>query len=205
MAYEWKWWDALLAVVGVLLLAAAWLGGLSPNLVNVLLMAYVPLALVDRGWAAFRKKLELAFVRRPFAPEHRWLLVQTIVRWTFLVVWIFVLRATIVSVQLGEDPAAAWLVLYGVLLFAALFQLFPKKRVLGARLVLVAAMTLFFGVQLVMRSVPPSDVVTMSMPTRSEMLVIQGGSNQPRQVRLRRRRGRVRAATCKEKGSGPRV
>lgn len=174
---EFKWWDALLAVLGALFIAGAWLGGLAANVVNVLLMACIPIALVTRVWAGFKRKLETGFIRRPFSAEHRWFLVQALARWAFLGVWVLVLRASIVPLQLGDSFKSVWIML-GLVLFAlALFPLFPKKRILASRLVFVVALTLFFGIQLVMAAVPPSasTITTMDMPLRSEMLVLQGG------------------------------
>lgn len=174
---EFKWWDALLGVLGALFIAGAWLGGLVTNVVNVLLMACIPIALVTRVWAGFKGKLETGFMRRPFAPEHRWFLVQAAVRWAFLGVWVLVLRASIIPLQLGDSLKSIWMMLAIVVIAVALFPLFPKKRILASRLVFVVALTLFFGGQLVMAAVPPSasEITTMDMPLRSEMLVFQGG------------------------------
>jgi hypothetical protein len=172
-----KWWDAVLGVLGLLLIVGAWLGGLATNVVNVLLMAYIPLALVSRVWAGFKGNLETGFVRRPFAPEHRWFLVQALVRWAFVIVWVLVVRGSIVPLQLGESATSLWLVLAAVFVAVSLFALLPKKRILISRLVAVGALTLFFGGQLVMAvlPVPASEITTMDVPLRAEMLVFQGG------------------------------
>lgn len=174
---ELKWWDALLGVLGALVIAGAWLGGLATNIVNVLLMACIPVAVATRVWAGFERKLETGFIRRPFAPEHRWFLVQALVRWGFLSVWVLVLRASIVPLQLGEDLKSTWIMLAFVVIAVALFPLFPKKRILASRLVFVGALTLFFGGQLVMAALPvsSSDVITMDTPLRGDLLVFQGG------------------------------
>src|SRR5262245_27803864 len=59
---EFKWWDALLGFIGLLLIVGAWLGGLATNLVNLLLMAFIPVALVTRVWAGLKGKLEPGFI-----------------------------------------------------------------------------------------------------------------------------------------------
>jgi hypothetical protein len=174
---EFKWWDAVVGILGALFIVGAWLGGLVTNVVNVLLVAYIPTALVTRVWAAFNGKLETGFVRRPSASEHRWFLVQALVRWGFLGVWVLVLRSSIVPLQLGDNLKSVWIMLALVFIAVALFPLFPKKRILASRLVFIVTLTLFFGGQLVMAALPvsPSEIITMDMPLRSEMLVFQGG------------------------------
>ncbi len=174
-----KWWDAVLAVPGILCVVAAWLSGIATNVVNIFLIAYLPVAIGTYGWAAFKGKLHTDFVRRPFAPEHRWFVVQLLVRWAFVLVWALVLRASIIPLQLGDDITSLWSLLIFILFLIALFPLLPKKRILASRLVLVVGVTLFFGVQLVMASVPPSasEVTTMDVPLRTEVLVFQGGAS----------------------------
>lgn len=174
---ELSWWDAVLCVLGALVIVGAWLAGLATNVVNVFLIAYVPVALVTRVWAGFKGRLRTSFVRRPSASEHRWYLVQTLVRWCFLGVWVLVLRASIVPLQLGDDIVTTWIMLALVCIAAALSPLLPKERILAARLTLVGALTLFFGGHLVMEAlpVPSSEITTMDVPLRSELLVFQGG------------------------------
>lgn len=174
-----KWWDAVLAALGVLCVVGAWFNGLAINVVNVLLLAYLPVALVTRGWAGFKGKLHTGFVRRPFAAEHRWFLVQVVVRWAFVLVWALVLRASIIPLQVAGQLTSIWTLLSTVLLGVALFPLFPTRRIFTSRLVFALGMTLFFGVQLAMAAVSSSssEVTTMDMPLRSEMLVFQGGAS----------------------------
>jgi hypothetical protein len=174
---ELTWWDAVFVGLGALFIAAASLSGLVTNVVNVLLMAYIPVALVSRVWAGLKGKLEKGFLRRPFAPEHRWLLVQAVARWAFVGVWVLVLRASVIPLQLGDNLASIWTLLAFVFLAVALLPLLPKKRVLSARLLFTVALTLFFGGQLVMVALPvsASEITVMDMPLRSEMIVFQGG------------------------------
>ena len=73
---EFKWWDALLAILGTLMILGAWFGGLATNLLNGFLVVYVPIALLTRVWWGFKGQLETRFIRRPLAPEYRWFLVQ---------------------------------------------------------------------------------------------------------------------------------
>lgn len=174
---ELTWWDALSGVSGALLIVVAWLGGLAMNLVNVLLMAYVPVGLATRVWAGAKGRLETGFIRRPFAPEYRWFLVQALVRWSFVCVWILVLRVSIVPAQLGESLRSIWIELALVCVVVALLPLVPKKRVLVSRLIFVGALLCFFGGQLVMMALPTSasEITSMDLPLRSEVLVLQGG------------------------------
>jgi hypothetical protein len=174
---EFKWWDALFAVLGSLLIAVAWLAGLVTNLMNVLLIASIPIAIVTRVWAGIQGQLETGFIRRPFAPNHRWFLLQVAVRWVFLAVWVLALRSSIVAVQLGDALRSVWIILGLAFFVLAIFPLLPKKRILASRLMLTFALAMFFGGQLILAGMPPAtaEVFTMSIPLRNEALVFQGG------------------------------
>jgi hypothetical protein len=52
---EFKWWDALLVSFGALVIVGAWLGGLVIHVVNVLLMACIPVAIAARVWAGVKE------------------------------------------------------------------------------------------------------------------------------------------------------
>jgi hypothetical protein len=173
-----KWWDAVLALLAMLLVLAAWTAGLAMNIVNLFLMAYMPVALGTRFWAGVKKQLASGFVRRPFAREHRPHLVQAVVRCVFVVVWALVLRMSVVPLQLGEAAGALWPMLGFVLTVTAVAAFLPLRRVLAARVVFLVVLTIFFGVQVVMAMTPSSaDAVKMPSPLDADVIVIQGGAS----------------------------
>ena len=171
------WWDAVLSIVVLLLVGLTWFAGIGTNAVTIFLTLSISFSLVARIRAYLARTLETGFVRRPFAPEHRWYLVQALVRGGFVVVWALVMHASIARVQLGDQLASMWSFLGVVLVAVGLFPLLPLRRILGARLVLVGILGIFFGAQLVMALLPTSgaDVVTLDPPMRQELVVFQGG------------------------------
>ena len=174
---ELAWWDVLAVAVIALAIAAAWFVGLATNLVNLLALVYLPYALATRLWALRTKALVTAFLRRPFAREHRWYLAQWLLRVAFAAVWLLVLRLTIVPLSFPEDVGWLTTMLVGVFVAVALLPLVPKRRVLAARLLLVLASTVFFAVQLLMEAlpVPASELMVMDLPLAGETLAVQAG------------------------------
>jgi hypothetical protein len=172
-----KWWDTVLCVLASLVLAGAWLSGLATNAVTVVLMTYVPIGLILRVWWAYKKTLATGFIRQPFSIDSRWYLFQCLGRWVFLAVWLFVLRASIIPLQLGREYKSTWTLLVATLILGAGLQLLPNKRILLARNIFTATVTLFFAAQLFMAAGDraPPDAVLLDPPFRAETYVFQGG------------------------------
>ncbi len=169
---EFKWWDALLALLGALLVVASTMTGLGMTVINVLLIAYAPVAIGTRIYLAIKKRIVFRFFR------HRWLVAQAIARVLFVAVWVVYLIVGIPFVMLDDQTRdAAILLLVPPLGIAVLSGFLPNERVLIARNVLTLLVTLFFGVQLVMIYLPADDSVKMSSPLKGDIAIVQGGSS----------------------------
>ena len=168
-----------LAVVLVVLVFAAlhYLDLLHNALFLVLLMA-VPTAVLLKIWGAIRKKLALGLVRRPFAPETRWHLLQWFNRCLFWFLLALMLDLAVIPIQFEPDEyRVIRVILWGAVAALGLLELFPGKRVSLWRNLPFSFGWLFFGTQLVqvLVSVPADQCVVLSAPFRGEWYVFHGG------------------------------
>lgn len=174
---ELKWWDALLSVLGLLIVLAAWFANMVMNLLLIAVVLYVPFGLLRRLWWGWKGKLVTRFARQPLAAGYRWLLLQAAVRVAFLIVWLLVLRACFIPLQAGDDAMEVWAFSLGAFGLIALFQALPQQRVLLGRNLALALLVPFLGVQLLLPYVPgaAAEALTMDSPFAKELLIFQGG------------------------------
>jgi hypothetical protein len=107
--------------------------------------------------------------------------VQLLVRWAFLGLWLVVLKFELIPLQLrGEHIEFAVTMMQVTVALVALMQLLPGDRVPIASNALIAALTLFFGAQVLMVATDeerPAAAFVLDSPFRGELLVVQGGNS----------------------------
>src|ERR687889_1362929 len=184
--------NLLLALLGLLVLAAAYRVGVPPAfLPEALTLLVLTLSLVtaaSRVWHARRGGLEYNLLRHPFRRELRPYLLQCINYWLFLALFGAAILAgtfAIVPAQVGslfslplpdQIPYQPLVIALGAgaLVMAAL-ALVPRPRVQVATNVLVAIGTVFLAIQLVRIYAPPADPVAVEPPLSGEWAMLAGG------------------------------
>jgi hypothetical protein len=169
---------ALGAALVVLVFALAYMEGLFPNALSLLILFMAPATLLARLWGAIRKRLEFGLIRHPFARASRPYLLQCLNRWMFWGMAGLTLALSLVPIQFEPgEYRAIWLVLglsLGVLL---ILQLVPPRRVRLVGNIPYALGWVFLGVEWlrVLSPLTASDGVLISPPFRGEWYVFQGG------------------------------
>ena len=148
------------------------------NLFFVLMLLLVPIAVIGRSWNAYRKQLELHFVRAPFRAEMRWHLFQMLNRWAFWVAMMMTLPLVVIPIQFKPDEYRSiqnlWI---GSAVLLMLLELFPAKRLHLSTNLLFAAGWLFFAFQFLQIYAPPSlaESMVLTAPFRGDWYIFHGG------------------------------
>jgi peptidase M23-like protein len=180
--------NLLLALVGLLVLAAAYRFTLLPEALALLVLS-VPLVLVvARVWHARRGNVEYGLVRHPFRRELRPYLLQCVNHWLFWALFGAILAAgtfAVVPAQLGwllslplpdRIPYRPLLIMLGIgAAGMAALALVPRRPVQVATNVLVAVGTLLLAIQLVRILTPPTEPLGLHSPLAGEWEVVAGG------------------------------
>ena len=170
---------AFVTVLVLLTSILAYLTGFLFNFLFVLMLLAVPVTFGARLAGLIRRRLELRFVRNPFAPEMRWQLLQCLNRWCF---WgLVAVTVTMAIPDIAFLPDEYRVLLYGFVWLPAgllvLMQLFPRQRVSRAVNGAFAIGWLFLAQQLlqILADPPLSNAVVVAAPFRGEWVVFQGG------------------------------
>lgn len=172
---------ALFAVGGGILLLVcveAHFKGMLWNLCFILMLLLVPITVIGRSWNAYRKQLEMRFVRAPFRAEMRWYLFQMLNRWAFWITMIVTLPLVVIPLQFKPDEYQSIQTLWiGSAALLMLFELFPAKRLHLSTNLLFAAGWLFFAFQFWQIYAPPSlaEGTVLTAPFRGDWYVFHGG------------------------------
>lgn len=163
--------------LAVVVLVAATVLGVLVNVVNYALLAYVIVAGVRRLVAVARRRLHVAWLRRPFARAHRGQLVRAVAGLVFIALIGVVERASIVPEQLGDEYGATCVVVIATLILAAVLQVLPLAASRRAAVIPLVVANGFLVVVLVMILQPTAAAVTLASPMSDELLVMHGGSS----------------------------
>ena len=180
--------NLLLALLGLLFLAGAYLIGLLPEALALLVLILPLLMVASRTWRARRGGLEYGLLRYLLRRELRPYLLQLLNTWLFLAFFgALILTGAFALVPAFDGflfglplpermPYPPLLIALGVgaLVMVAL-ALVPRRRVQLATNVLVAIGTVFLAIQLVRIYTPPTDPVTIEAPLGGEWAVTAGG------------------------------
>jgi hypothetical protein len=169
---------ALGAALIVLGFAAAYLFGLLPNALFLLMILMAPATLLARLWGAIQGRLEFGLVRHPLSRGSRPYLLQCLSRCMFWGMAGVTLALALVPIQFEAGVyLTIWVVIGLSLALLLAMQLIPPRRI---RLLSNIPYALG-GIVLVvewLRVLSPhsmSDGVVISPPFRGEWYVIQGG------------------------------
>src|SRR6478736_2871075 len=94
---------ALVAILIILGCAIAYLAGMLPNALFLLLILMAPVTLLARLWDALRRRLEFGLVRHPLSRGSRPYLLQCLNRWVFWGMVGVTLALSIAPIQLEPD------------------------------------------------------------------------------------------------------
>jgi hypothetical protein len=169
---------ALGVALVVMAFAAAYLTGLLPNALFLLMLIAAPATLLARLWGASRRTLEFGLVRHPLGRSSRPYVLQCLNRWLFWGMAGVSLALSIAPIQFEPHEYLAIQVAVGVCLAALVgLQLVPPRRVRVLGNVLYALGWVFLGLECfrVLSPYAASDGVVISPPFRGEWYVLQGG------------------------------
>jgi hypothetical protein len=180
--------NLLLALLGLLVLAGAYVLTLQSEGLALLVIILVPVTAASRAWHARRGGLEYGLLRHPFRRELRPHLLQCLNHWLFLALFGAAILAgtfAIVPAQVGSllslplperIPYQPLVIALGVgALVMATLALVPRRRVQVATNVLVAIGTVFLAIHLVRIYTPPADPVVIDPPLAGEWGTVAGG------------------------------
>jgi hypothetical protein len=180
--------DVLVAVLGALVLVAAYRVGLLPEALALVLLTVVLLTVGTRAWHARHGGLEYGLLRRPLRRDVRPHLLQCLNHWLFwaligaaILVGSFENVPGLVAIVSGLPlpdvfPSRPLLICLGVGAVAmAVLALVPRRRVQVATNVLVAIGTVFLAVQLVRIDTPPDEPVVVDLPLAGDWAMLAGG------------------------------
>ena len=180
--------NLVLALLGLLVLAAAFRRSLMPEALALLVLSVALVTVVSRAWHARRGGLEYGLLHHPFRRELRPHLLQCINHWLFWALFgaavlagtfttVPALVALVLSLPLPDRmPYPPLVISLGVAAVAmAALALMPRRRVQVATNVLVAIGTVFLAIQLVRIDTPPTDPVAIDSPLAGEWAMLSGG------------------------------
>jgi hypothetical protein len=156
----------------------AYLEGMLPNALFVLLLIAAPLAVLGRLGAAFGRRLEYGMLRHPLSREMRPYVLQLLNRSLF-----WGMAAAALAVALGPaqfEPGeyqAIWILIGAAILVLIPVQLVPPRGVLRRRNFLHAVGWIFLGWQCtrILLPIDAGEPVVLDPPFRGEWCVFQGG------------------------------
>jgi hypothetical protein len=166
------------AALIVLIFAAAYLEGMLPNALYLLMIVMAAATLLLRLWAALRSRLQFTFIRHPLARESRPCLLQCVNRGMFWGMAGLTVALCLAPFQFEPHQYVAVLIAIGVSLVLLLgVQLVPPRRIRLVGNIPYALGWLFLGVEWLRVFAPhaTSDGVVISLPFRGEWYVLQGG------------------------------
>ena len=169
---------ALGAALIVLVFTLAYMEGLFPNALFLLILFMAPATLLARLWGAIRKRLEFGLIRHPFGRASRPYLLQCLNRWMFWGMAGLTLALSLVPIQFEPDEYLTIRIIIGLSLAVLLgLQLVPPRRVRLVGNIPYALGWVFLGVEWlrVLSPLSASDGVVISPPFRGEWYVFQGG------------------------------
>jgi hypothetical protein len=121
---------ALGAAVIVLSFGVAYLTGMLPNALYLLIIVMAPTILLARLWGAARGRLEFGLIRHPFGRPSRPYLLQCLNRWMFWGMAGLTLALSLVPIQFEPAEYLALRVATGLALAILLgLQLVPPRRI----------------------------------------------------------------------------
>jgi hypothetical protein len=169
---------ALGAALVVLSFGVAYLTGMLPNALYLLIIVMAATTLLARLWGAARGRLEFGLIRHPFGRDSRPYLLQCLNRWMFWGMAGLTLALSLVPIQFEPDEYLALRVVIGLSLAILLgLQLVPPRRIRLLGNIPYTLAWLFLGVEWLRVFTPhsTSDGVVISPPFRGEWYVLQGG------------------------------
>lgn len=170
-------YDAMAALIGAGSLFWAWGNGALPSLIVAWLLFGLGARMLIRVYLAARKRLSLAFVRRPWARKQRAYLVQALIGCASMLVLVQVCRVSLIPEQFPGQYEDMMRIIKVCALGHCLLELIPTPKVRLATNALRLLVVVVFGFELLVGLRPPSraNSIVIDVPLDGDVVVMQGG------------------------------